>query len=78
MAVALANEAEERAVIEGATERLNLLLGFCQRKFNLDDTYNVQAFSDKGKKLSIVLENQDVVFALTLKDSERHGFVVDR
>lgn len=75
---AIADEAEEKAVIESATEKLNLFLGFCTRKFNLDDTYTVQAFSDKGKKLSIVMENHDVVVAVTVKDAERQGLVTSR
>lgn len=73
-----AKKADEKALMNGATaERLNLLLGVVSEKFNLDDTYSVCQFKDKGKVMDITLENHDFVVAVTVKDSERYGLVVE-
>lgn len=73
-----AKKADERAVANGASsERLNLLLGMVSSKFGLDDTYAVCKFIDKGKVMDISLENSEFVVSVTVKDSERHGLIVE-
>ena len=72
-----AKKADEVEVNEATVKRLNLLLGIVSKKFNLDDTYTVKQFNDKGKVINITLENDEVKVAVTVKDSERHGLVVE-
>lgn len=69
---------DEAAVNEATTKRLNLLLGIVTKKFNLDDTYTVRQFNDKGKVMNITLENDEFSVAVVVKDSERHGLVVEQ
>ena len=73
-----AKDADEKAVNEATTKRLNLLLGIVSQKFNLGDDYHVCQFNDKGKVMNITLENEDFAVAVTVKDSERHGLVVEQ
>ena len=73
-----AKKADEQAINEATVKRLNLLLGMVSTKFNLDDTYTVRQFNDKGKVMNITLENEDFAVAVTVKDSERHGLVVEQ
>lgn len=68
---------ENDTVSSVTTARLNLLLGLVSRKFNLDDTYRVCQFNDKGKVMNITLENEDFSVSVSVKDSERHGLVVE-
>ena len=76
--VQAAKDADEKAVNEATTKRLNLLLGIVSQKFNLGDDYHVCQFNDKGKVMNITLENEDFAVAVTVKDSERHGLVVEQ
>lgn len=80
------NEAEKEAVKEqenkveetGAnTERLQLATNLVSSKFNLDDSYRVAKFDDKGKVVNLTLENGEFIVAVTIKDSDRHGMIVD-
>lgn len=76
--VEAAKKADEKALSSGASsERLNLLLGLVSQKFGLDDTYAVCQFNDKGKVMTITLENADFNVAVTVKDSERYGLYVE-
>lgn len=80
------NEAEKEAVKEqekkveetGAnTERLQLATNLVSSKFNLDDSYRVVKFDDKGKVVNLTLENGEFIVAVIIKDSDRHGMIVD-
>lgn len=76
--VEAAKKSDEKALSSGASsERLNLLLGLVSQKFGFDDTYAVCQYNDKGKVMSITLENSDFNVAVTVKDSERHGLYVE-
>lgn len=62
----------------GATaERLDFLLNLVSSKFGFDDTYAVRKFDDKGKVISITLENEDFIVAVTVKNGEQHGLFVE-
>lgn len=76
--VAAAKKADDSAVNRETTKRLDLLLGIITQKFNLDDTYTVRGFNDKGKVMNVTLENEDFSVAVTVKDSERHGLFVEK
>lgn len=70
---------EERKESEGAdTQRLRLATNVVSEKFNLDPTYRVCKFDDKGKVVKLTLENKDFIVDVTIKDSERHNMdIVD-
>lgn len=70
--------AEEKKSAEGAsTERLRLATSMVSEKFNLGNDYSVNKFDDKGKVVKLTLENSEFIIDVTIKDSERHGLVVD-
>lgn len=74
---ALVNE-EKRKEEEGAdTQRLRLATNVVSSKFNLDSSYRVTKFDDKGKVVNLTLENENFTISVTIKDSERHGMIVD-
>ena len=73
-----AKKADEEAVNLATAERLNLLLGMVPKKVTLDETFSVCKFGDKGKVMDIALENEDFVVSIQVKDSERHGLVVEQ
>lgn len=70
---------EERRESEGAdTQRLRLATNLVSEKFNLDPTYKVCKFDDKGKVVKLTLENHEFIVDVTIKDSERHNMdIVD-
>lgn len=71
-------KAEELKELEGAdTQRLRLATNVVSSKFNLDPTYRVSKFDDKGKVVNLTLENKDFTISVTIKDSERHGMIVE-
>ena len=71
-------EAEEKQVEESAdTQRLQLSTNIVSGKFNLDPSYSVKKFDDKGKIINLTLENKDFILNVTIKDSERHGMYVE-
>ena len=73
-----AKKADEKALSSGASsERLNRLLAVVSQKFGFDDTYAVCQFNDKGKVMSITLENSEFCVAVTVKDSEGYGLYVE-
>ena len=74
---AIVNE-EKREEGECAdTERLRLATSVVSSKFNLDSSYRVTKFDDKGKVVNLTLENKNFTISVTIKDSERHGMIVD-
>lgn len=72
-----AKKSDEEAVNSATAERMNLLLGLVSKKFNLDDTFSVCKFNDKGKVMDIALENTDFVVSIQVKDSDKHGLSVN-
>lgn len=69
---------EERVTEESAdTRRLQLATNVVSKQFNLDPSYYVNKFNDKGKVVNLSLENKDFIINVTIKDSERHGMYVE-
>ena len=59
------------------TRRLQLATNVVSGQFNLDPSYSVSKFDDKGKVVNLTLENSDFIINVTIKDSERHGMHVE-
>ena len=71
-------KSEEQVAQESAdTMRLQLATNIVSGKFNLDPSYSVKKFDDKGKVVNLTLENKDFILNVTIKDSERHGMYVE-
>ena len=71
-------KAEEKETQESAdTQRLQLATNLVSGKFNLDPSYSVKKFEDKGKVVNLTLENNEFIINVTIKDSERHGMYVE-
>ena len=69
---------EERVTKESAdTRRLQLATNVVSNHFNLDPSYHVNKFDDKGKVVNLSLENKDFIISVTIKDSERHGMHIE-
>ena len=78
--------ADEKEVIKNAEEdkeeesadilRLKLATNLVSGKFNLDPSYSVKKFEDKGKVVNLTLENKEFILNVTIKDSDRHGMCV--
>lgn len=68
---------EEKAKESADTMRLQLATNIVSGKFNLDPSYSVKKFDDKGKVVNLTLENKDFIINVTIKDSERHGMFVE-
>lgn len=69
---------EEKRTQESAdTRRLQLATNVVSSQFNLDPSYDVKKFDDKGKVVNLTLENKDFIVNVTIKDSERHGMHVE-
>lgn len=67
-------KAEEKKEKEGAsTERLRLATQVVSNQFNLDPSYKVCQFNDKGKVVVLALENSEFNIVVTIKDSDRQG-----
>ena len=58
------------------TERLRRATALVSGKFNLDSTFSVSKFDDKGKVVNLTLENKDFVVSVSVKDSDKHGLAV--
>ena len=72
-------EAEEQKAMESAdTQRLQLATNLVSGKFNLDPSYSVKKFEDKGKVVNLTLENNEFIINVTIKDSDRHGMYVEQ
>lgn len=68
---------ETKQELEGAdTQRLRLATNLVSEKFNLDSTYKVSKFDDKGKVVNLTLESGDFIISVTIKDSDRQGMYV--
>lgn len=71
-------KAEEKKTEQSAdTRRLQLTTNVVSSQFNLDPSYSVSKFDDKGKVVNLTLENSDFIINVTIKDSERHGMHVE-
>ena len=76
--VEVIQRAEEEETKESAdTTRLQLATNIVSRNFNLDPSYNVKKFDDKGKVVKLTLENSEFIIDVTIKDSYRHGMYVE-
>lgn len=72
-------KAEEKKAIESAdTQRLQLATNVVSGKFNLDQSYSVKKFDDKGKIVNLTLENNEFILNVTIKDSDRHGMYIEQ
>lgn len=71
-------KSEEKKKEQSAdTRRLQLATNVVSGQFNLDPSYSVSKFDDKGKVVNLTLENSDFIINVTIKDSERHGMHVE-
>ena len=71
-------KSEENKTEQSAdTRRLQLATNVVSSQFNLDPSYSVSKFDDKGKVVNLTLENSDFIINVTIKDSERHGMHVE-
>lgn len=71
-------KSEEKKKEQSAdTRRLQLATNVASSQFNLDPSYSVSKFDDKGKVVNLTLENSDFIINVTIKDSERHGMHVE-
>ena len=59
------------------TKRLQLANDVVSKQFNLDLSYHMSKFDDKGKVVKLTLENNEFILDVTIKDSDRHGMYVD-
>lgn len=74
-AIQKAKEEEENESAD--TMRLQLATNLVSKKFNLDPSYSVKKFDDKGKVVNLALENKDFILNVTIKDSDKHGMYVE-
>lgn len=69
---------EQRATDESAnTKRLQLATNVASGKFNIDSSYSVKKFDDKGKVVKLTFENKEFILDVTIKDSDRYGIHVE-
>ena len=59
------------------TRRLQLATNVVSKQFNLDPSYSLSKFDDKGKVVKLTLENKEFIIDVTIKDSDRHGMYVE-
>ena len=70
--------AEQSDTEESAdTRRLQLATNVVSKQFNLDPSYSLSKFDDKGKVVKLTLENKEFIIDVTIKDSDRHGMYVE-
>lgn len=70
--------AEQNDMEESAdTRRLQLATNVVSKQFNLDPSYSLSKFDDKGKVVKLTLENKEFIIDVTIKDSDRHGMYVE-
>lgn len=75
---AIVKAEEEKTKKSADTRRLQLATNVVSSQFNLDPSYTVNKFDDKGKVVNLTLENSNFIINVTIKDSERHGMhIVD-
>lgn len=58
------------------TDRLRIATSLVSRLFNLDNSYSVSKFDDKGKVMNLTMENREFAINIQIKDSGRHGLTV--
>lgn len=68
---------EAEKSVEASTEKLRRTTALLSKKFNLDDTYKVSSFDDKGKVVKETLESSEFIVTITVKDSARQGLAVN-
>ena len=68
---------EDKAKKSADTRRLQLATNVVSGQFNLDPSYSVSKFDDKGKVVNLTLENGDFIITVCVKDSDRHGLSVE-
>ena len=59
------------------TEKLSRTTNLLSNKFNLNDSYRVNSFNDKGKVVTETFENKDFIITVTVKDSAKHGLAIE-
>lgn len=69
---------EDKAQDSADTQRLQLATNLVSGKFNLDPSYSVKKFDDKGKVVNLTLENNEFIINVTIKDSDRHGMYIEQ
>ena len=74
---AIQKSEEKKREQSADTRRLQLATNVVSSQFNLDPSYSVSKFDDKGKVVNLTLENSDFIINVTIKDSERHGMHVE-
>ena len=60
------------------TRRLQLANEVVSKQFNLDLSYSISKFDDKGKVVNLTLENSNFILSVTIKDSDKHGMYVEQ
>ena len=74
---AIQKSEEDKKEQSADTRRLQLATNVVSSQFNLDPSYSVSKFDDKGKVVNLTLENSDFIINVTIKDSERHGMHIE-
>ena len=67
---------EDREEESADIMRLKLATNLVSGMFNLDPSYSVKKFEDKGKVVNLTLENKEFILNVTIKDSDRHGMYI--
>lgn len=70
---AVIKQQEEKEKSGANTQKLKRTTAFISGNFNLDDTYRVNNFDDKGKVVKETFENENFIIQVTVKDSYKHG-----
>lgn len=70
---ALESQIEDEKEAGASTKRLEVATMLVSNKFNLDDSYRVTSFADKGKSLKLTLENKEFILSIDIKDTEHQG-----
>ena len=73
---AIQKDEEEKTKKSADTRRLQLATNVVSSQFNLDPSYTVSKFDDKGKVVNLTLENSNFIINVTIKDSDRHGMSI--
>ena len=74
---AIQKSEEQKAEQSADTRRLQLATNVVSSQFNLDPSYDVKKFDDKGKVVNLTLESKEFILNVTIKDSERHGMHIE-
>ena len=74
---AIQNMVEKETEASADTRRLQLATNVVSKQFNLDPSYRVSKFDDKGKVVALTLENSNFIINVTIKDSDRHNMHIE-